>query len=119
MGKEESGMLLPWVWTLRLTLEALHSGRPCRETVGVHGQRLWDFGLDLWRLRTMAIQVERLCDCMAKGLDFGVGLWRFHTLRGQTLQFLYFVGNFQPISLDSQQSLAIQSHSLSTWTAIV
>jgi hypothetical protein len=26
---------------------------------------------------------------------------------------------FQPISLDSQQSLAIQSHGLSTWTAMV
>jgi hypothetical protein len=38
---------------------------------------------------------------------------------GQTLQFLHFIGFFKPISLDSQQSLAIQSHGLSTWTTIV
>jgi hypothetical protein len=31
----------------------------------------------------------------------------------------YFIGYFQLISLDSQQSLAIQFHGLTTWTAIV
>jgi hypothetical protein len=31
----------------------------------------------------------------------------------------YILLDVQPISLDSQQSLAIQSHNLSTWTAIV
>jgi hypothetical protein len=34
-----------------------------------------DFGLGLWMLHTMAIQVERPWDFMAKGLDFGLGLW--------------------------------------------
>ena len=53
------------------------------------------------------------------GLDFGLGLWRLHTMPGRRLQLLYFIGYFQPISLDSQQSLATQSHGLSTWTAIV
>jgi hypothetical protein len=52
-------------------------------------------------------------------LDFGLGLWKLHTMPSRRLQFLYFIGYFQLISLDSQQSLAIQSHGLSTWTAIV
>ena len=42
-----------------------------------------------------------------------------HTMLGLRLQFLYFIGYFQPISLNSQQSLVIQSHGLLTWTAIV
>jgi hypothetical protein len=46
-------------------------------------------------------------------------IWRLHTMPGQRLQFLYFIGYFQSISLDSQQILAIQSHGLSTWTTIV
>jgi hypothetical protein len=53
------------------------------------------------------------------GLDFGLGLWRLHTMPGQRLDVLYFIGYFQLISLDSQQSLATQSHGLSIWTAIV
>jgi hypothetical protein len=52
-------------------------------------------------------------------LDFGLGLWRLHTMPGRRLHFLYFIGYFRLISLDSQQSLATQSHGLSTWTAIV
>jgi hypothetical protein len=32
------------------------------------------FGLGLWRLHTMAIQVERPWEFMAKGLDFGHGV---------------------------------------------
>jgi hypothetical protein len=39
-----------------------------------------DFGLGLWRLHTVAVQVERLWEFMAKGLDFGLGLWRLHTI---------------------------------------
>jgi hypothetical protein len=66
------------------------------------------FGLDLWRLHTVTIQVERPWEFMAKKF----GLWASH-------YFLYFMSCFQPIPLDSQQSLAIQSHGLSTWTAIV
>jgi hypothetical protein len=67
----------------------------------------------------MAVQVERPWEFMAKGLDFGLGLCRPHTMHGRTLQFLYFIGYFQPISLDSPQSLAIQSHNLSTWMTTV
>jgi hypothetical protein len=33
-----------------------------------------DFGLSLWKLHTMAVQVERPWEFMAKGLDFGLGL---------------------------------------------
>jgi hypothetical protein len=78
-----------------------------------------DLGLGLWRLHTMAIQVERPWEFMAKGLNFGLGLWKLHTLHGCRIHFLYFIGYFQLISLDSQQSLASQSHGLLTWTAIV
>jgi hypothetical protein len=78
-----------------------------------------DFGLSLWRLHTMAVQVERPWEFMAKGLDFGLGLWRLHTMPSQRLRLLYFIGYFQLISLDSRQSLASQSHGLSTWMAIV
>jgi hypothetical protein len=53
------------------------------------------------------------------GLGFGLRLWRLHTMPGRRLHLLYFIGYFQPISLDSQHSLATQSHGLSTWTAIV
>jgi hypothetical protein len=52
-------------------------------------------------------------------LDFGLGLWRLHTMPKWRLCLLYFIGYFQLISSDSQQSLATQSHGLSTWTAIV
>jgi hypothetical protein len=34
-----------------------------------------DFGLGLWRLYIMVVQVERLWEFMAKGLDFGLGFW--------------------------------------------
>jgi hypothetical protein len=36
-----------------------------------------DFGLSLWRLHTMAIQVERPWEFLAKSLDFGLGLGGF------------------------------------------
>jgi hypothetical protein len=39
-------------------------------------------------------------------LDFGLSLWRLHTMPGRWLHLLYFIGYFQLISLDSQQSLA-------------
>jgi hypothetical protein len=81
-----------WAWPL----EASHFGRPSREAVRVHGQRL----------------------------DFALGLWRLHTLPSWRLRLLYFIGyvfsaHFFGLSLDSQQSLATQSHGLSTWTALV
>jgi hypothetical protein len=67
----------------------------------------------------MAIQVERPWEFMAKGLDFGHGVWRLHTLLGQGLQFLYFIGYLQPVSLDSTkfahpipQSLDLDNHSV-------
>jgi hypothetical protein len=61
-----------------------------------------DFGIGLWRLDTMDVQVERPWEFMAKGLNFELGLWRLHTMPSQSPQFLYFIGYFQPISLDSQ-----------------
>jgi hypothetical protein len=39
-----------------------------------------DFGLGLWRLHKMAVQVERPWEFMAKGLDFRFGLWRLLTM---------------------------------------
>jgi hypothetical protein len=39
-----------------------------------------DFGLGLWRLHTMAVQVEGPWEFMAKGLDFELGLWKLHTM---------------------------------------
>jgi hypothetical protein len=84
-----------------------------------HAPLSLDFGLGLWRLHTLAVQVERLWEFMAKGLDFGLGLWRLHTMPGRRLHLVYFIDYFQLISLDSQQNLATQSHGLSTWTAIV
>jgi hypothetical protein len=77
---------------------------------------LWVWTLEAY---TMAIQVERPWEFMATCLDFGLGLWRLHTMPGRRLHLLNFIGYFQVISLDSQQSLATQSHGLSTWTAIV
>jgi hypothetical protein len=38
-----------------------------------------DFGLGLWRLHTMAVQVERPWEFMAKGLGFRLDLWKLHT----------------------------------------
>jgi hypothetical protein len=77
-----------------------------------------DFGIGLWRLHIMVVQVERPWEFMTKGLDFGLGRWRVHTAPNQRPQLLYFIDYFQPVSLDSQQSVATQSHSLSTWMAI-
>jgi hypothetical protein len=78
-----------------------------------------DFGLGLWRLNIMSVQVKRPWKVMAKGLDFRFSLWRLHNMSGWRLHLLYLIGYFQLISLDSQQSLATQSHGLSTWMAIV
>jgi hypothetical protein len=56
-----------------------------------------DFGLGFWRLHTMAVQVERPWEFMAKG--FGLWTWALEH------QLLYFNSYFQPISLDSQQKV--------------
>jgi hypothetical protein len=48
-----------------------------------------DFGLGLWRLHTMVVQVKRPWEFMAQGLDFGLGLWRLHNMHGQRLHLLY------------------------------
>jgi hypothetical protein len=84
-----------------------------------HAPLSLDFGLGLWRLHSLAVQVERPWEFMAKGLDFGLELCGLHTMPGRRLHLLYFIGYFQLISLDSQQSLATQSHGLSIWMAIV
>jgi hypothetical protein len=78
-----------WAWPL----EASHFGRPSRETVGVHGQR---FGLCAWPL-----EASHCAQLKAPVIT------------------VYFIGYFQLISVDSQQSLATQSHGLLSWTAIV
>ena len=63
-------------------------------------QLKWDaplglnFGLSLWRLHTMAVQVERPWEFMAKGLDFELGFWRLHTMSGWKFHLLYFIGYF-------------------------
>jgi hypothetical protein len=56
---------------------------------------------------------------------FLFGLWAWpleashYVIPNQRLQFLYFIGYFQPISLDSQHILVIQSHNLVSWMVIV
>jgi hypothetical protein len=65
----------------------------------------------------MVVQVERLWEFMAKGLDFGLGLSKLHTMPDRRLQFLYLIGYFQPISLDkfghsSPRPLDLDGHSV-------
>jgi hypothetical protein len=45
-----------------------------------HAPLSLDFGLGLWRLHTLVVQVERPWEFMAKGLDIALGLWRLHTM---------------------------------------
>jgi hypothetical protein len=64
---------------------------------------------------------QRGCFVQGKKWDassfFGLWAW-LHTLPGRR-QFLYFIDYFQPMSLYSQQNLAIQSTNLSNRMAIV
>jgi hypothetical protein len=48
------------------------------------------YGIGLWRLHIITVQVKRLWEFMAKGLDFGLDFWRLHTMHGRRLQFPYF-----------------------------
>jgi hypothetical protein len=69
----------------------------------------------------MAIEVHRPWDFMPKGLDFGLGpleASHYPPAKGSTYYTLLAM-YFQPISLDSPQSLATEPRSLSTPTAIV
>ena len=70
----------------------LHSRGYFEQGIKWHASLSLDFGLDLWRLHTMAVQFERPWEFMAKGLDFGLGLWRLHTMPGRRLHLLYFIG---------------------------
>jgi hypothetical protein len=70
-----------------------------------------------WPLDSRGYFEQRIKWHAALSLDFGLGLWRLHTMPGRRLHLLYFIGYFKLISLNSQQSLATQSHGLSTWTA--
>jgi hypothetical protein len=78
-----------WAWSL----EVSHYDRPSRETVVVHGQRF----------QILSLAFENFTLCPAKGSN----------------SYILLASYFQPISLECQQSLAIQSHGLSTWTAKV
>jgi hypothetical protein len=70
--------------------------------------------------KILAVRLDGLYWASHKvGCSFGLGLWRLHSMPDCWLQWLYFIGYFQPISLDSQQSLATQSHGLLTSMAIV
>jgi hypothetical protein len=51
-------------------------------------------------------------------LDFRLGLWRLHTIPNPSCTYYILLNIFNPF-LWTQQSLAIQPHGLSTWTAIV
>ena len=75
---------------------------------------LWILGLTFGGF-TLWLSKSRGCESS----DFGCGFWKLHTMPDRRLRFLYFISYSQPISLDSQQSLAIQSHDLSTSMAIV
>jgi hypothetical protein len=77
------------------------------------------FGFGLWAWPLEASHYGRPSWEAVGVHDQRFGLWRLHTMPGRMLQLLYFSGYFQPISLDSQQSLATQSHGLLTSTSIV
>jgi hypothetical protein len=49
---------------------------------------------------------------------FGLWAWPLEASH-YGFTYLYFIGYFQLIAMDYQQSLATQSHGLSTWTTIV
>jgi len=60
-----------------------------------------DFGLGLGRLHrlhTMAIQIERPWEFIAKGSNFGLGLWRLHTMANRRFQILLFIAHFFELS---------------------
>jgi hypothetical protein len=91
-------------------------------------ERKWDApsGLDvalgLCRLHIMVVQVKRLYEFMAKGLDLGLGFWKLHTLPSRRLHLLYFIGyvfSAHFFGLPQKVWPLTQSHDLSTWTAIV
>jgi hypothetical protein len=77
--------------------------------------------------KILAVRLEGLFWARSKVgcsfLRFGFGLWTWLLEASHCAwlkaPILIFCRLFQPISLDSQQSLAIQSHGLSTWTTIM
>jgi hypothetical protein len=78
-----------------------------------------DFGLSLWRVHTMAVQVERPREFMAKGLDFALGLWRLHNYarpKAPILMFYWLTISTHFFGLSTK--FGHYSHGLSTWTAI-
>jgi hypothetical protein len=52
-----------------------------------------DFGLGLWRLHTMAVQVERLWEFMAKGLDLAFGGFTLCPPEGSSYYILLVIFN--------------------------
>jgi hypothetical protein len=94
--------------------------------------KLWSRGCQFLLIKKsiidkiLAVRSKRLFWTRNKvGYSFGFGLWALafgdFTLcpaEGSTY-YIWLAMYFQPITLDSQQSLATQSHGLSTWTALV
>jgi hypothetical protein len=78
-----------WAWPL----DTSHYGRPSRDAIGLSGQR---FGLWAWPLEA----------------------WHYARPKAPLTMF-YWLCIFSSFLLISQQSLATQSHNLSTWTAIM
>jgi len=88
-------------------LSTLHSRGQSPKVVVPHGNTFW---LKFWPKQ-----------CTLKG-SLGEGGLETQTMVERPSIFFIenkIINNFQPISLDSQQSLATQSHGLLTWTAIV
>jgi hypothetical protein len=78
-------------------------------------------GLSAWPLEASHYDLpsREAMEFIAKGLNFGLSLLRLHTLPSRRFQFLTSYWLFSAIPLVSPQSLAIQSHNISTWTAIL
>ena len=69
----------------------------------------YSFGLGLWKLHTMDVQIKRPWEFMAKGLGFGLGVWRLHSMpcRKAPIPILYSLLSVHFFRLST--NLAIQS----------
>ena len=67
----------------------------------------------------MDVQVERPWGSWPNVWTLGLAFGGFTLCMVEGSIPIFFIGYFQPTSLDSQQSLAIQSHGLSIWTVVL